>query len=130
MISQGMFEGALMGDAMAARRVAHQVAEQASADIDYLNAVVAEQEAQITELRERIVALATQVAVAKADFAGRDAQMKAFMSQHPDSPLLRDSGRRFRDGDTKTVSRLTFEAAFDAKAREMGIVDPEQHRAD
>lgn len=61
---------------------------------------------------------------------GRDAQMTAFMAQHPDSPLLADSGRRFRDGDPKTKSRLIFEANFDAKARELGITNPAEHRLD
>lgn len=130
-ISQGMFEGALMGHAINARRRAANLAstlDQANANIRYLNGVVAEYHAALEQLQARIAELSTQVAVAEASFAGRDAQMKAFMAQHPNSPLLADSGQRFRDGAPKTASRLLFERTFDAKAREMGIVDPEQHR--
>lgn len=110
----------------------HNLAEldQANANIDYLNRVTGQQQAQIAALQARITAMATQVALAEADAAGARAQVRAFNEAHPDSNLRVDSGRRYRDGDVKRVSTLVYEAAFDAKARELGISNPEQHRAD
>ena len=62
--------------------------------------------------------------------AGLEAQRTAYMEQHKDSPLLQDSGKRFRDGDVKTKARLIYEAAFDAKGREIGVENPDKRRED
>jgi len=52
-------------------------------------------------------------------------------AQHPDSPLLADCGKRFKEsGNAKLKLRLIFEAAFDAKGREMGITNPADRRVD
>jgi hypothetical protein len=133
MVSDGMFEGAMIGAAINARRQASSLAatvDQANANIRYLNGVVAEQNAAIEQLQARIAQLSMQVAVKEADSAGTRAQLDVFKQTHPTSPALADSGRRYNDGDIKSVSRLAYEAAFDAKARQLGIVEPEQYRAD
>jgi len=63
--------------------------------------------------------------------AGLVAQRDAYMEQHPDSPLLHDSGERFRSsGNIKTKARLIYEAAHDAMGRELGIVNPAERRND
>ncbi|SDB22274.1 hypothetical protein [Belnapia rosea] len=103
---------------------------QANANIDHLNGVVRDQAAVIAELRARIAALCTDVAVQAADAAGSRAVIKAFKEAHPNSPLLVDTGKRFADGDAKTRVTLVYEQGFDAAARQLGIVNPEQHRED
>jgi hypothetical protein len=52
------------------------------------------------------------------------------MATHPQSPLVVDSGKRFKDGDIKTKGRLIYEATFDRILRGAGIADPTKHRAD
>lgn len=65
------------------------------------------------------------------DAAGRNAQVEALKAQHPASPLLADSGKRFKaSGNAKTKLRLIYEAAFDAKGPEMGIANPADRRKD
>jgi hypothetical protein len=63
-------------------------------------------------------------------FAGSRALTEAYKQAHSNSPLLSDSGSRFKDERSKSLGATTYKAAFDAKARQMGIVNPEQHRAD
>ena len=64
------------------------------------------------------------------EISGIDAARAAYMKQYADSLLLRDSGKRFEDGDVKTNARLIFEAAFDKKGRELGISNPVALRVD
>lgn len=84
--------------------------------------------AQLTQAQSRIAELESQLALAKMEHAGRDAQFRAFSTQHPDSPLMAESGERFVDPDfrgrAKTKARLIFEAAFDALGRQLGITNP------
>jgi hypothetical protein len=63
--------------------------------------------------------------------AGLEAQRDAYMEVHPDSPLLADSGRRFKSAArAKTVARLIYESAFDAKGHELGVPRPQERRND
>jgi hypothetical protein len=91
----------------------------AKARISNLESTVAELEAELSNMKIEIMSE-----------AGRDAQVEAFMRQHPNSPLLADSGKRFKSGKIKTKARLIFEAAFDQKGRELGIINPADRRKD
>jgi chitodextrinase len=96
---------------------------QANADIRYLNRIVATQ-------NERITSLEDQLTVEKANAGAYEAWVRAFIAQHPDSPLRADSGKRFKaTGNVKTKGRLVYEAAFDTTLREMGIANPVSRRA-
>ena len=65
------------------------------------------------------------------DAAGRLAQVRAFQAEHPTSPLMSDSGKKFKkSGDKKAKSRIIYEAAFDAEGHEMKIVNPASRRLD
>src|SRR5690606_19389972 len=79
--------------------------------------------------------LELQVAIYQAEIAGLLAYLGAMKKFHPDSPMMADSGARYEKylpwkGDPKSKGRLIYEAAFDAKARELGIDDPTQYRED
>jgi len=82
--------------------------------------------------------LQQQYAEARAKFlmeamhaAGLEAQRDAYMEVHPDSPLLADSGRRFKSAArAKTVARMIYESAFDAKGHELGVPRPQERRND
>jgi hypothetical protein len=54
-----------------------------------------------------------------------------FRRHHPDSPVLADSGQRFRDGKPKDLARLAFEQAFDRHLNGLRAdVNPLDHRHD
>jgi hypothetical protein len=56
--------------------------------------------------------------------------IKSLKAAHPNSPLSAESGKRFKDGTTKTKLRLVYEHAFDSALRTDGIVSPEKFRED
>lgn len=64
---------------------------------------------------------------------GLDKQVKAFAAQHADSPLMADSGLRFRKtGNVKRRVRLLYEAAFDVALLKLlpTVGNPASRRAD
>ena len=72
-----------------------------------------------------------ELAAAQMDAAGREAQFDAFVAKHPNSPLMADSGERFKkSGNVKTNARRIYEQAFDAKGVELRIANPAQYRND
>ena len=76
-----------------------------------------------------IARLKMQLAVAEADAEGRSAQVDALITQHPDTPLMKDSGVAWQSKNgNKTVVRRIYEQAFDAAARKRGIENPETRR--
>ncbi len=76
----------------------------------------------------RIAELELRLRIANARSSANLAMASAFRGEHPDSPLLGDSGERFRCGDRKTRSRRVWEDAFDRALRTAGIADPLAHR--
>ena len=96
---------------------------EANNTIDLLNDRVLAAEAEVQRLRDLH-------AVARCEIAGLVAQRNAFKAQHPTSPLLADSGKVYaQDGKAKSVVRLIFERAFDARAVELKIANPAGRRA-
>ena len=101
---------------------AHDAIHEANATIRSLNARALGAEAELTRLRG-------MWAVAQCDIAGYIAQRTAFKTQHPNSPLMADSGHRFQsDGVMKSVVRLIFERAFDKMGTELKISNPAGRR--
>ncbi len=82
-----------------------------------------ELEAEVDELKDRL-------AVKTAHAAGLKAIFDGFKEAHKNSPLMQYSGKYFRDGDAKHIYHDLYERAFDATARELGIDDPAERRAD
>jgi len=80
--------------------------------------------------RAEIARLEDALAVKTAHAEGATAMFHALTKQHPDSPLLVDSGKRYKDGDIKRKIRLIYEAAHDACLAKMGIANPASCRAD
>lgn len=100
---------------------------QANATIEFLNDHVRVQADQIADLQR-------QLAIAHAESHARMAQVTAMNQAHPDSPLLKDSGHRFRSprfaGRMKTVLRRIYEHAFDSDADKAGLHNPSSIRLD
>jgi hypothetical protein len=82
------------------------------------------------KLEAQLAAAQLALAVKTADAEGLRAQKDAYIATHPQSPLMADSGKRYKDGDKKTRGRLIYEATHDRILREAGIADPTRHRAD
>jgi hypothetical protein len=89
-----------------------------------------QQAVKIEALKAQVKAMTLQLAVLHADVAGLDAVLDAFKRFHASSPLMAATGHHFRSGNVKRRITVLYEAAFDGKARELGIVNPVQHRAD
>jgi hypothetical protein len=71
------------------------------------------------------------IAIEQSTVAGLEAQLEMFRRHHPDSPVLADSGQRFRDGKPKDLARLAFEQAFDRHLNGLRAdVNPLDHRHD
>jgi hypothetical protein len=91
-------------------------------------------EDQVVELTTRLNETYRALVAEQAHAKGQAAMLSAYRAQHPDSPLRRDSGKRFKDGDIKTAATLIFEQAHDAHIAQygarVGITDPTEVRAD
>ena len=81
-------------------------------------------------LKAQLAAAQLALAVKTADAEGLEAHKAAFIKAHPQSPMRAVSGKRYKDGNIKSVGRLIYEAAFDRILRGAGITDPTKHRAD
>lgn len=103
---------------------------KANAEIERLGNAYLAMEAAHDKAVAHIAKLEAEISLLKMQKGGIQAQRDAMIKHHPDSPLLRDSGKRFKDGNVKTNLRLHFEAGFDRAGRELGISDPVAHRQD
>jgi hypothetical protein len=136
-VSKSGLLGLARGRAIRAEYMAQRAEASVEAIIAEANAKIADAQAIITQtenqnaaLEARIRELDDALAVQKAHAGGLEAQVKAFVAQHPDSPLRADSGLRFiKTGNTKSKARLIYEGAFDAILRGFGIQDPSGRRA-
>ena len=86
--------------------------------------------AHIGKLNDEIATLKWQVQLHEATIHGRDAQISAMKAEHPNSPLLAQSAKRFKDGEAKSRLRLIYEQTFDAALRKVGITSPGSFRED
>jgi len=84
----------------------------------------------IGALKDEIATLKWQVQLHEATIHGRDAQISALKAEHPNSPLLAKSAKRFKDGEAKSRLRLIYEQTFDAALRKVGITSPGSFRED
>jgi hypothetical protein len=82
-------------------------------------------------LEAQVANLQLALAVEKAHAEGALAMYQAMKAAHVQSPLVDDSGKRYKtSGNIKNKARLIYEATFDRILREAGIADPTKHRAD
>jgi hypothetical protein len=86
--------------------------------------------AHLGALKDEVATLKRQAQIDEAAIEGHVAQINALKATHPASPLLADSGKRFKDGDPKSKLRLVFEQTFDAALRKIGITSPGSFRVD
>lgn len=92
------------------------------------NAEIAKAQRIINEMNVRISRLELEAKLSDAANEGLRAQVKAMRDQHPQSPLLADSGQRSADGKAKSKLAVIWERIFDAAARKAGISNPERYR--
>lgn len=92
------------------------------------NAEIAKAQRVVDELRARISQLEIDMKLVEAANAAAGAQVKALRAQHPQSPLLADSGHRSADGKAKSKLVVLWENTFDAALRKAGIANPERYR--
>ncbi|MBP2309718.1 hypothetical protein GBZ48_18380 [Azospirillum melinis] len=105
--------------------------KKANSEIAKANIMIAERDARIAALEAEVARLSKVAQDSQMEAEGRLAQFDAFAAQHPDSPLMADSGKRFKSGKIKTKARLIYEAAFDAHGRnKLGISNPADRRVD
>lgn len=139
----------LLANAQARETLLNASLAKTEARIADLNTSLAKTEARENDMRIRFTIAKNRASVAEAKLkrsrlmfgaldAGRMAEGQAWAAQHPDSPLLEDSGEyyrnlltRQRDGKRpKTVARIIMENAFDERLDFSGVTDPENWRTD
>jgi hypothetical protein len=96
--------------------------------------IVNEQHRRAREWRDEANRLERELALETALSAGLLAQATALKDALrflcPDHVLLRPTGRRFSDtGQAETTLTLVFNHAFDQRAEELGLDEPERVRA-
>lgn len=84
---------------------------------------------RIRELEQKVLDLELALLVKTAHAEGLSAMTAGYKAAHPDSPERRDSGKRYSDGDVKTVGRIRYESAFDGFLNGKRIANPAQYRA-
>lgn len=82
------------------------------------------------EAEARVAELELALAVKTAHAGGMGAMKDAFKAAHPNSPVLADSGKRYKSGAVKTKGALVYAAEFDRILRDARISNPERYRAD
>ena len=102
---------------------AYNAVSEANSTIRRLNARAIAAEAEVERLTDMLL-------IAQCDNAGLLAQRIAFKVQHPNSPLLADSGKHYvADGRMKPVIRLIFERGFDERGAMLKISNPAGRRS-
>lgn len=84
------------------------------------------------DLERKLKQARHRIAVLEAHLAGIDAQTKALLEAHPNTPLREKLNVRWnnpaRKGAMKSRLNLIFEKAFDKRAHEVGLKNPERIR--
>ncbi len=87
-------------------------------------------EAKVAELQAEVVKFRNLAIQNLAHSEGYKVMYDAMKAAHPTSPMLVDSGKRYKDGDIKVKSRLLYEEAFDRIITDHDISNPVALRAD
>ena len=134
--SRAILTGGLIRSAAATRAARQDAADSSQRARDAnttalgLVALLERDTAELEQARARVARLELELLVEKAHTEGLGAQIRGFVAVHPNSSERNDSGKRYKDGDIKKVSRLRYETVFDAFLKQKGIADPTKHRAD
>ena len=109
----------IMTDA-AARQIdlAHAEIHKANAEIERLDGIIVQLQAQLADAQ-------SASGVYLAHIAGVEAQLQALKAEVirviPQSPLLAKTGKIYPKGGAQTKLSTYYDAAFDAKARELNV---------
>jgi hypothetical protein len=132
--------GLIYGAARATRRHNRQIAEadgevdKANAEIEKADRIIAAKNKVIADDNAYVDKLWRKYDLEAAHSAGLTALTNAFRAalrqSAPNHPLLQKTGRVFvADGKAETNSRSIYNEAFDAKAKALGLANPETLRA-
>ncbi len=127
-LTDGYMRGQMVGQRRALNTAQANLA-QANADLAYAQQVIWDYELQIATLNRQLAEARLALLVKEAHAEGIKAYRDEFKKAHPNSPVLADSGRRYKDGDRKLNGTLAYEAAFDRILRDARISDPTKYRA-
>lgn len=87
---------------------------------------------ELRKLKGEVADLTDRLAVKESMIEGLKAALNGFKEAHPDSPLMEKSGEfrhpNFKGQATRMKYHDLYDAAFDKKASECGISDPEARR--
>lgn len=86
------------------------------------------QNEEIQKYKKSLVVLQKQLKMASMHIQGIESELEAFKNNHPESDLLEKTADVFKNGKSKSKSRVIYEVAFDERAKELGIIDPAQYR--
>lgn len=104
--------------------------DRANGEVRKANAEIEKANQIIANLNARIAELELALAVKTAHAGGMTAMFRQMKATHPTSPMLADSGRRYKDGTVKVKAALAYEAEHDRILRDARISNPEKYRAD
>ncbi|MGC6433289.1 MAG: hypothetical protein ACON4M_03740 [Crocinitomicaceae bacterium] len=92
--------------------------------IEYMSQNVSSNES-VTENAETV----RQLMIAMMHISGLEAELDAFKKEASDDcSLFKASDEEYEDGRHKSIARKTYELAFDRRAEELGISNPEDYR--
>jgi uncharacterized protein (DUF3084 family) len=98
--------------------------------IDQWDRAVKQRDAIIEDQKARIAGLELALASKTAHGLGLEAYLAMFKAAHPGSPVLADSGKRYKNGAVKTAGAIAYEQTFDRYGAEKRITNFKQYRAD
>lgn len=100
-------------------------------NLNDVTAVARERRQRIEQLEAQLRETQLCLMVEQMHTAGLEAQRAHLKHLGANSPTaFEPSGKKYADGDSKSRLRVVYEAAFDAKGRQLGIANPAAHRAD
>ena len=111
---------------------------RANANIDRAQGIINDLGAQVNHLNKSLADCTQEVhdfrlklIVETAHTAGLTTYLNAFKQAHPNSPVLADSGRRFKEsGNIKTCGRTLYEEEFDRVITNHKLERPTDYRTD
>lgn len=124
-------------NALGALQRANNTIDRCNNTIDIQNIDIINQRQEIINLRNELEAKKAEVtkfrvlAIQKlAHSEGLTAMLNVMKTNHPNSPALADSGKRYKGGNIKTKARILYEIAFDKIITAHGLDNPASYRAD
>jgi hypothetical protein len=106
-----------------------QTADGIATGLAALREALAQERARASELERQLAVTEARLLVETMHAEGLSAQASHLLGLGAEAPsAMEPSGEHYWDGTPKTRLALVYEAAFDAKGRQLGVADPESFR--